>query len=270
MTTEPKQRGAKASLQAPTPEDAAARPGKGLTLAEMEAAAMTDAAIDAEYQARAREAREEDARWYEQLRLDAQAVYRAMDGWKAVRGAESAEAWADTVADARERYRSGRFLIERLGAERYLDPQLMATLWGLRQRLVANWGARGAHERMLIDAVVMSYYHMLRFHGWIGNFALQIEHEFFGQQSPTAKFQERYRGYNLGELEGLRVEDYVHRVGEQLLPLMDRANRIMIRNLKALRDLRQLPTPAVAIGQAGQVNVGAQQMNVAQAADRQT
>lgn len=34
--------------------------------------------------------------------------------------------------DARERYQSGRFLLERLGAERVLDPQLLATLSQLR------------------------------------------------------------------------------------------------------------------------------------------
>ena len=124
----------------PLPADTAAasapaRPGKGLTLTEMEAAGMTEAAINAEYLARVQDAREEDARRYEQRRREAQAVARAMEGWPAVKGTgkgTGAEAWADTCAEARERYRTGRFLIERLGAERYLDPVLMATLWGLR------------------------------------------------------------------------------------------------------------------------------------------
>jgi hypothetical protein len=41
--------------------------------------------------------------------------------------------------DSREHYESGGFFLERLGAERYLDPKLMATLWSLRQRLIAEW-----------------------------------------------------------------------------------------------------------------------------------
>lgn len=61
----------------------------------------------------------------------------------------------------------------------------------------------------------------------------------------------------------MRVADYVHRVGEQLLPLLDRCNRMMLRNLKALKTMREVPTPSVSIGSAGQVNVGTQQANVA-------
>jgi CubicO group peptidase (beta-lactamase class C family) len=36
---------------------------------------------------------------------------------------------------------------------------------------------------------------------------------------------------------GLAVEDRLKRLGEQLLPLLDRANEMMIRNLKAVREL---------------------------------
>jgi hypothetical protein len=51
------------------------------------------------------------------------------------------------------------------------------------------------------------------------------------------------------------------------LPLLDRLNRLMLRNLRALRDPRQRPAANVTIGAAGQVNVGAQQVNVAKASD---
>ncbi len=52
-----------------------------------------------------------------------------------------------------------------------------------------------------------------------------------------------------------------------MLPLMDRCNRLMLRNLRALRDPRQRPTASVTIGAASQVNVGSQQVNVAEAAN---
>jgi hypothetical protein len=52
-----------------------------------------------------------------------------------------------------------------------------------------------------------------------------------------------------GPIEGLEVEESLKRLGEQL------ANRMMVRNLKAIKDLRQGPTPAVTVGQAQQVNV---------------
>jgi hypothetical protein len=210
---------------------------------------------------RVRAWREADARRYQQLRRHARGVYRAMEGWAAV---PDEEAWHQTWLQARDDYRSGRFLLERLGAERYLDPPLMATLWSLRQELIEDLGATGAHELMLVDTAVLSYYHLLRFNGWVGNFALMIEHEFFGQESPTAKHQQLYgRPYDSGR-DGLRVEEYVQRVGEQLIPLMDRSQRMLIR---ALRELRRSPSASVAIGQAGQVNVGTVQQNAAEIAD---
>ena len=64
------------------------------------------------------------------MRHDARAVFRAVEGWQRV---TTPEAWQETCLEAGKDYRSGRFLIEQLGAGRYLDPELMATLWGLRQ-----------------------------------------------------------------------------------------------------------------------------------------
>ena len=43
--------------------------------------------------------------------------------------------------------------------------------------------------------------------------------------------------------------------GEQLQPLSDRANRMFIRNLKAIKELRQGLVPAIAIGRAEHVTV---------------
>jgi hypothetical protein len=49
------------------------------------------------------------------------------------------------------------------------------------------------------------------------------------------------------------VQERVRRVGEQLMPLFDRANRMVIRNLKAIKELRQGLVPAIAIGRAEHV-----------------
>jgi hypothetical protein len=89
------------------------------------ALAQEGADLKAEFQA----ARQADRWHYTQLRKSARAVMRAMQGWGCIR---SAEEWQAVCDDASQRYQSGRFLIERLGAERFLDPQLMATLWQLR------------------------------------------------------------------------------------------------------------------------------------------
>jgi hypothetical protein len=84
---------------------------------------------------------------------------RAMQGWRDVR---SMEEWQATCEDAAKRYESGRFLLERLGAERRLDPSLMATLWQLRQDLMDEYGAESPAMTMVIDLAVMAYANVLR------------------------------------------------------------------------------------------------------------
>src|SRR5258706_2080447 len=79
--------------------------------------------------AQLRAALEKDRRQARQLRWNTRATYRAMAGWQHV-GSE--EDWLKVCADSREQYETGQFLLERLGAERYLDPQLMTTLLSLR------------------------------------------------------------------------------------------------------------------------------------------
>ena len=64
-------------------------------------------------------------------------------------------------------------------------------------------------------------------------------------------------------MRGLTVEEIVERPVERLLPPLDRSNRMLLRNLKALRALREGPVPSVSIGTAGQVNVAAEQVNTA-------
>lgn len=196
----------------------------------------------------------------EKLLHGARGIFRAMDGWALVKDQDD---WQETVRKAAEDLESGGFLVERLGGERFLDPELIATLLVLRRRLIDEHGASTAAELMLIDVAVLAYFHTIRINGWIGNFALLIESKFSSKQSLTAKFKGKY-GYGAGEVHGLRVEDHVQRIGEELLPLLDRCNRLMLRNLKALKAVREAPMPSVSIGSAGQVNVAAQQSTVAE------
>jgi hypothetical protein len=195
---------------------------------------------------------EKDRQRAQHIRRNTRATYRAMEGWKGVR---SEEDWLEVCEDSREQYESGGFFLERLGAERYLDPKLMATLLSLRQRLIAEWGITTAAEMMLLDLALLDYYHALRVQGWIGDLALHIERQFFGQD---ALAENRQRP---GRRPGRRfsVEEDVRRLSEQLMPLSDRANRMLIRNLKAIKELRQGLVPAIAIGRAEQVTVTNQQ-----------
>jgi len=198
-------------------------------------------------EAKLRAALEKDRQRGQQLRRNARASYRAMEGSLRVR---SEEDWMRVFEESREEYESGGFLLDRLGAERFLDPKLIATLLSLRQSLIAEWGRTTAADTMLVDLALLHYYNAIRVQGCIGDWALHIERQFFGQDAFAAEGQERARAEKRRS-----VDDHVRRLGEQLMPLLDRTNRMFIRNLKAIKELRQGQVPAIAIGRADQVTV---------------
>jgi hypothetical protein len=137
----------------------------------------------------------------------------------------------------------------------------MAVLIGLRRRLIEEHGATTTAEVMIVDMAVLAYYHEMRITGWIGDFSQWLEAEFFRKGSLGVRTHEFGEGKPGVKVRGLRVEEIVERLAEKLMPLLDRSNRMMLRNLKALREYRRPPSPSVSIGQAGQVNVAGVQSN---------
>jgi hypothetical protein len=166
--------------------------------------------------------------------------------------------WQAACEDARERYQARRFLIERLGAERFLDPQLMATLWQLRQDLMEAYGVTSPAMTMIVDVTVMAYANVLQVQGWVGDLSLVIEHELFGEGSLKVKLRQQYGMH----IDGFAVEEALRRLREQLLPLCERVNRQFLQNLQALQQPPRGSLPTMAIGRAGHVNVAQQQVNI--------
>lgn len=201
----------------------------------------------------------------DRLVRESQGVLRSVDGWRSI---ESEEDWARAVRQADEGLQNGSFLIERLGGQRYVDPELMAALVVLRNHLIEEYGASTAAELMMVDSALLAYYHQLKVSGWIGNLAVAAESEFFGPASLTSKLVSE-DGRN-ATVRGLRVEELAQRLAEQLMPLLDRSNKILLRNLTALREHRRTPTPGVNITSARQVNVGGQQVNLATDGDQRS
>jgi hypothetical protein len=215
------------------------------------ALAQDDADLRAEFQA----ARQADQQRSKQLCHNARAVMRAFEGWGPI---QTVEEWQRTCADARQRYESGRFLIERLGGERFLDPQCMATLWQLRQGLLEVSSVTSPAMTMVIDLAVMSYANALRIQGWIGDVALWIEHELFAENALKVKLRQQYGT----QFDGFAVEEHLQRLREQLLPIFERMNRQVLQNLQALQRPTRGTFPAVAIGRAGQVHVAQQRVHL--------
>jgi len=63
-------------------------------------------------------------------------------------------------------------------------------------------------------------------------------------------------------VRGLNVEEIAAQLGHQALPLLDRCNRMVVRNLRLLRELKTAPL-ALTVANYGQLNVGQAQTNVA-------
>jgi hypothetical protein len=64
------------------------------------------------------------------------------------------------------------------------------------------------------------------------------------------------------KVDGFNAEDHIRKLQDMLLPMIERFNLMFLRNLKALRELKGHAVN-ISIAQAGQVNLGQQQVNVA-------
>jgi len=173
--------------------------------------------------------------------------YRGELEWAAI---ESQEDWDKFKQEALEGYVEGRFFVKRIGRCRDLDPTLAATLLNIRQAWIKEYG----------------YFHYLRINTEIGDLEGSIEWSYFMLDAPTKtttrKEDNKRTFYTTEKMESrARLEDTVDRLKENLLPFLDRFNRMFIRNLKALRDLKRANIQ-LNIGQVGQLNIGEKQINV--------
>ena len=136
-------------------------------------------------------------------------------------------------------YEDGSFLIDRLGAGLVVDQDLAVVLLDLRRRLIDEYGG-GPAAMMLIDRAVSAYRDFIRISGWTGNTALMVEAEFFGRDRPRVGFRDSH-----GEIRGLMVEEYINRLGQDLIPLAERCGKVMREALAALETVRAVPSSAV-------------------------
>jgi hypothetical protein len=142
-------------------------------------------------------------------------------------GERSMARWEEVKQAAREELRSG----DRAGGVllgRDSRPYHLARFLAIREELTEGWQPRNGIERQLIDQMAQA---QAATNYWLEQLSL---HDPFAD--PDA--------------------------AEQVGGMVERFSRIFARQLRALRDLRKLPL-AVFVQNAGQVNVGQQQVNVA-------
>jgi hypothetical protein len=146
-------------------------------------------------------------------------------------------------------YEAGSFLVDRLGAGLVVDQDLAVVLLNLRRRLIDEYGT-GPAAMMMIDRAVAAYRDFIRISGWTGNTALMVEAEFFGRDRPRVGFRDSH-----GEIHGLTVDQYINRLGQDLIPLAERCARVMREALAALEATRGAPSQVVERSRAARISV---------------
>ncbi len=194
------------------------------------------------------------------LQRNSRRVWAAMEGWQRVK---SQEDWARIQGEAAEDWVSGRALLTMLGGERYLAPERAALLLHLWRHFLVAYDVDSPAEFLAVAMALVAFNQLTRVSELVGNVEARLENEFFATEGLREQHERRYgRGTRAG---ALAVEETVRRLGQDLLPLLDRCNRMVIRNLTLLRELKATPL-ALTVENYGQVNVGQVQTNVAQPA----
>ena len=175
--------------------------------------------------------------------------------------------WDDMKVDALMEFESGH-----LASKALMPVGYTRTAWntacylGLRASLKHEWQPRGGIELSLIDMMAQAF---LQYQYWVKESVLRTQTE-PRQEAPEytewknwKREQRKAPGWGHGwwDIPYVREKDAI----EHAAQMADRWNRIYMRTLRNLRDLRRYSTP-VTINNPQQVNIaadGGQQVNVA-------
>lgn len=188
-----------------------------------------------------------------ELRRIKNAAYALKRSYPELSALRAQKDWERAYELVDDDYRSGQFLLHSLGAERYIEPKISMTLMMLRQKFIEDMQIESTAEFMLMDGALTAHYNSIKFQRMLGDLATQVERELFHGDTLSVKLKDK-RGW---EVEEFQVEAMLNRASDKLMNMIDRANQMMIRNIKAIRDLK---TGTLSI-RAEQVNIAQQQVN---------
>lgn len=163
----------------------------------------------------------------------------------------------EVFENAAQGYIDGRFFLVEMSLFLEVSRPLAFVVYSLRQEMIRQYDLRTVPELMLLDQLMIAYFQVVRLNKEVANLMSLAQTELYGDE-PWIKVA-RHR--DLRQFDGLQAEEAVKRLQDALLPQVDRFNQMFLRNLKALRELKTMPIN-INIGQAGQVNVAQQQVNV--------
>jgi hypothetical protein len=159
--------------------------------------------------------------------------------------------WEKIKQYAREELATGTRVVEAIGPR--AEPLERARLFAVRAELIDGWQPQNGIEHTLIDMLAAAYSLWLHWteiaHSWATGFI----NDSIEKGHPTLGLAWRPPSIDTSE-----AVERAHR-------LADSYNRQFLRVLRQMRDLRRY-APPVIVNNGGQVNVGQQQVNVAQPA----
>ena len=103
-----------------------------------------------------------------------------------------------------------------------------------------------------MDLALLAYYNTLRAQRMLGDLATQIERELFRGESIGDNLSKRGR-----IVDDAEVEEMLNRASDKLLAQIDRANQMVIRNIRALQDFKR----GSIIIKTEQIKIAQQQIN---------
>jgi len=153
--------------------------------------------------------------------------------------------WARVKAEASEELESGHRAALALCWDD--SPWQRAQFLAIRNAFVDEWHPRGGIELTLIDQMAQA--HSLYLH-WVERAHIQASLEGTKQKRELGE-RGRWQPRTLGTAEAL----------DQSAQMAERWQKLFVRALRALRDLRRHAPPVVLAASGSQVNVGVQQVN---------
>ncbi len=152
--------------------------------------------------------------------------------------------WDRLREEARDELDSGARGCE---AMRQDSPWEQARYLAVRQGFIDEWQPRGSLECVLIDQMAQAHT------GWMNN----LRHYELLNRAEIAVQEDQVE--RSGKYRPTR--EYRVNMEDRALLTADRFQRMFMRSLRALRDLRRY-APQITIHNQGQVNIGEQQVNV--------
>lgn len=166
------------------------------------------------------------------------------DAWK--------EQWELIKADAKAEIESGHRAADVVSTGFDFGPLSHARFLAVRDALRCEWQPLSGSESFLIDSLAQI---QIGWEMWLGRHLMRAQMESYSVNEAERRTESRHGGRYWPE----RIEEKESL--ELSANMADRFNKMYIRTLRTLRDLKRM-SPQVVVQNAAQINVGQQQLNV--------